>query len=116
MPNSVKSTDSTEGTKEPRRRHTTDTNNGWMMGMPKLWLGILNVGAVFMICVMFYQDRNVSIMQAKEDRQIFRAAVEKLGEASDKQGDAIRVLANQIQRLGDRIDRLDKRLPDNDEQ
>lgn len=87
--------------------NTEDISKVWMFGLPKLWLGIVNIGAIFLICIMFYQDRKESLASAKEERILFRDAIEKLTEVSKEQSTAIRYLSIQVQKLSDRIDTHD---------
>lgn len=69
---------------------TTAQETNWVFGLPPLARAILNIGAVALICLMFYQDRRESLRTAAEDRQMFReelryqrAAIEKLSRAVD---------------------------------
>lgn len=82
-----------------------ESSGGWVFGLPKVWAACLNVGAILLICVMFWQDRQESLKTAREDRAVFKSAVERLSEASDRQGEAIRTLAVQVQRLGEKLER-----------
>lgn len=82
-----------------------EENESWVFGLPKMWLGIVNIGAIFLICLMFYQDRRESLLLAKEDRNTFKEAIEKLSENSREQSSAIRVLGIQIQKLNERLDK-----------
>jgi len=88
---------------------TGDSSGNYVFGLPRLWAAVLNVGAVLLICAMFYQDRRESLALAKEDRTIFRTALERLSESSNRQGQAISTLSQQIEKLADRIDQFDRR-------
>lgn len=71
---------------------------------------IANLGAIVLICTMFYQDRHTSLESAKEDRAMFKAAIERIENASraqsethsremSEQSKAVRELAEQVKRL-----------------
>lgn len=80
--------------------------NGWLKQLASL-------GAVGLVMYLFVQDRHVVLEQAREDRVVFRQAIEKLGtdaekqagavrDLSEKQSAAIRDLAEQVRRLAEK--------------
>lgn len=85
--------------KESKASRIERYTEAWVLGMPKLWLAVLNVGAVFLICLMFYQDRHESMAQTKQDRELFRTSIDKLNDSINKQSEALRYMAIQVQRL-----------------
>jgi hypothetical protein len=71
---------------------------------------IANLGAIVLICTMFYQDRHSSLESAKEDRALFKTAIERIETSNhaqsaahsremSEQSKAIRELAEQVKRL-----------------
>jgi hypothetical protein len=86
---------------------TGDGNMGLGQGMVAK---IANLGAIILICLMFYQDRHTTNESAKEDRAMFRSAIERIETASreqnatharemSEQSKAVRELTEQVKRL-----------------
>ena len=74
---------------------------------------IANLSAILLICIMFYQDRHAALESSREDRALFRQAIDRIEQLGAKQNQehqremseqarAIRDLAEQVKRLADK--------------
>lgn len=80
---------------------TDDKPTPWSFGLRPRLLQLANMSAVGLVLLMFYQDRHQALDQAREDRQLFREAIQRLHEDSDRQWHAIRQLTTAVRRLAD---------------
>jgi hypothetical protein len=69
----------------------------WLFGMPRMWLAVINVGAVFVLVWMAVADRNTMIEQGREDRAMFRAELREHRRALNKMGRAVDGLAHRLE-------------------
>lgn len=76
---------------------------GWSMGLKGVWANVANATAVGLVCMMFWVSFRSHLEQAREDRTIFREAIEKLSDNSDKQWRAIRSLSGDVRRLSEEV-------------
>lgn len=79
------------------------------MGLSGWLRNLANVGAVTLICLMFYQDRHQALEAAKEDRRMFRQELDRFHAGQEKHGEAIRQLTAAIKELADQQERAKKR-------
>lgn len=91
---------------------TNGTENGrnWSMGLRGYWSVAANVSAVVLICGAFLYILHEQIIQAREDRGLYRQSLESLHKDHMQGVEAIRDLRQSVDRLDRSVDRLDRTI------
>ncbi len=80
------------------------------MGLGGIFAQVGNFGAVVVVCVMFWIQMQSSAQMARDDRVVFRDAIQQLRndfrEDSNRQWQGIREVAESNRRLAESVERL----------
>lgn len=88
----------------------TGTANAPSMGLSGLWAQVANSGAVVFVCIMFYFQMASSAQMARDDRLVFREAVQSLRadfkDDGNRQWQAIREVADSNRKIAEALERM----------
>jgi uncharacterized membrane protein len=81
-------------------KDAVDTTVGqWQMGLKGIFSLIANCTAIGLICLMFYQDRHVTLQHGREDRQMFREELREQRQYVGRLSMAIENLSMEVRKL-----------------